>query len=160
MSLRLHKEKGVNARLTYCPRCGGEGPDLVLVGAHDKVYKCLSCGMVHFGGRPKGGRCQECAGDVKFERKLEDHEKLPGGLCEKCEEEAAEHKKIVEEGGVYFKCRDCKIEGVMKPSDFTKMVREQLDVQPPKPCGIEFNKSDCPKCSPTAQEVASEKEDT
>lgn len=147
MSIRLHKDKGVNPYLTYCPRCGGDGPDLLLIGAHDRVYKCQGCGMTHFGGRPKGGLCQECGGSVAFERKLEDREKLPGNLCAACEKEIEEHKKVVEAGGIYFKCADCKIEGVIKQNEFTERVRKQIGIEVPKPCGVEFTKADCPKCS-------------
>ena len=146
MSIRLHKEKFLNPHLTFCPRCGGDGPDLLLLGAVDKVYRCLKCGMLHI-GYPKGKICQKCSGDVEFERKLDDHERLPGNWCDACEKEAKEHEEIVDAGGIYFKCADCKVEGVLKPSEYTELVRKQIGVEAPKPCGIEYTKGDCPVCS-------------
>lgn len=143
MSLLLHKEKGVNPHLTYCPRCGGESPEIVLLGAHDKIYKCTSCGMNHI-GYPKGKKCQKCGSRVEFDRNVEEGERLPGGLCKGCEEQV----EAVKAGGIFFKCKDCSAIGAIKAdAPIAQSVREQMGIQPPDPCGIEFDKDSCPVCT-------------
>lgn len=141
----LHKEKGLNPHMTYCPRCYNDGPELVLLGAHDKVYKCTNpdCGLAHI-GKPKGGVCQKCKTGVVYERKIEDHERLPGSLCKSCEDQV----KMVEAGGIFFKCKDCNTIGAIQAEHpYSKEVRAKLNVQPPDPCGIEFDKDSCPVCT-------------
>lgn len=144
----LHPTKGVNPYLTYCPRCGGDGRDLILVGRKDSVNECRACKLTVFGGGP----CPKCGMSTEFVRKMEDREKLPGGLCEACEKEEAEHEAAVAEGGVYFKCADCGVRGVIKASaPFAAKVREAHGIAAPKPCGVEFTKKDgCPQCGDKA----------
>jgi hypothetical protein len=152
-SIKLHPEKGVNPKLTYCGRCGGPGSELVLVGADEWVYTCSSCSTTVFGyGSGTCPKCQETR-TLNRVRKMEDNEKLPGGLCEACEKEVAEHKAVVEAGGVYFMCEDCGVEGVIKgTAPLAKMAREKLKVEAPKPLGVKFSKKDgCPKCGKGAQ---------
>lgn len=148
-SIKLHPEKGVNPKLTYCPRCGGPGRELILVGADEGVYKCSSCEITVFGYGH--GTCPSCKKShvLKRERMIGEHEKLPGGLCEKCEKEEAEHKAIVEAGGVYFRCVDCGVSGVIKATaPVAQVARAELKVPTPGLCGVEFTKNDCPKCGP------------
>ena len=143
MSLRLHKTKGLNPRLTYCPRCHGEGPEIILVGAHDGVYECTACGMMHI-GKPKKGECAKCGSTVVFSRKLGENERLPGSLCKGCEEQI----QVVRDGGIFFKCKDCgAIGAIKKNAELAKKVRERTGVEAPEPCGVEFNKGTCPVCS-------------
>ena len=47
--------------------------------------------------------------------------------------------KGVAEGGIYFKCATCSINGVMKDNDFAKAVRAQMEVEAPDPCGVKFD---------------------
>lgn len=146
-SITLHKEKGVNPHLTFCQRCGGEAPSIVLIGNKDYIDICNSCGMRHYGGADKR-TCQGCGTKYSFKReKMKEGERLPGGLCDACEKEVAEHKAIVASGGAYFKCADCGVEGVIKANDFTASVREANGLDDTEPFGVEFNKDDCPKCA-------------
>jgi hypothetical protein len=144
-SITLHPEKGVNPFLTFCPRCGGEGRDLILVGRRDYVDECQGCGMKHFGGADKK-TCQGCGRHQFNRRKIADGEKLPGGLCLECETEVAEHKAVVAAGGVYFQCADCGVQGVIKANEFTADVRKHHGLTDGEPCGVEFTADDCPKC--------------
>lgn len=145
--LRLHKDKGVNAHMTLCSRCGGEGQELIMLGAHDKKVTCNSCGMVHIGMTKRSLKtgCKNCHSGNLTEEIIADNEKLPIGLCEDCEKEIAEHKKVIDSGGLHFKCDECGCLGVIKPSKFTESVRQSaldngmiktLDAE----FGIEFNK--------------------
>lgn len=165
--LLLHPEKGVNPRLTTCARCGGEGRGLILLGKFDYKDVCNSCKTIHYGGANRDPRtnrraCNNCGSEVFTRQSIDEHEKIPHGLCHFCEKEVALHKKLVEEGGVYWRCRDCKASGVIKDSPFTKLVRENLNIEAPQPCGIEFSKSgndvNCPVCGDRNPECATDSE--
>jgi hypothetical protein len=169
-SIRLHPEKGLNPKLTYCPRCGGEGRDLMLIGTRENVFQCGYCKITIF-GHTVSEPCPKCQdrGPHTFVRKIEDHEKLPGGLCLPCEKETTEHDKVVAEGGIHFTCSDCKKGGVIKASaPLSKIIREHHQKEGGDklakgwftepihvkgndkvylPCGVQFTKADgCPVC--------------
>ena len=148
MSIQLHPEKGLNPHLTICPQCGKDGPELLLLGAVDKVYKCTTCNMT-FIGKPQGGRCPKCCVQVFFDRNIEEGERLPGGLCDDCLELNEQVEKIVKEGGIHWKCKKCGSAGAIKAeAPLAKAVREQLNIPPPDPCGVAFTEAECPVCSP------------
>lgn len=151
--IRLHKDKGVNPFLTFCPRCGGESQELLLLGANDKVYTCDSCGKNHIGG---GFRCQECKGNLSFSRHLREGERLPAtDICDSCKKEIKEHREEVERGGVYWKCDKCHNSGIIKAgTDLAVATREVHKLEAPVPCGIDFTDNAealCPICSGTIQ---------
>lgn len=149
-SITLHRELGVNPRLTFCPRCGGDGRDLMLLG--NKNYKdvCRSsmCGMVHYGGTKRPGCCDECS--CSTDRiELEPNEKLPGGLCKSCEEEIASYEAEFAKGGVAFQCSNCNTSGMIKgDTDFARDVRKhhgaEFTTEPYKKCGVRI--PSCPNC--------------
>lgn len=150
MSIRLHKEKGVNPRLTVCYKCG-ESVGVALLGCRDFKEVCLACGMAYIGGRKnRGDSCQGCGSDDFKREEIGEFEKIPD-ICDSCEKEVEDHREFVREGGIYWKCVDCGATGVIKNSPFAVSVREQLGVKPPDPCGIEFTKKStnglsCPAC--------------
>lgn len=113
--ITLHPKLGVNPRLTFCPRCKGDTPELVLVGVNDRVHTCADCGRTCYGFKDHE-RCpvSSCKGPLRFERRLDDHERLPSDRpCEGCCEEIAKMDVIVDAGGVYFRCENCAAEGVL-----------------------------------------------
>jgi rubrerythrin len=147
--ITLHKELGVNPRLTYCPQCGGESNELLLLGNTNKVYRCEACNTPHI-GRPKRGKCMNCGhGSVPFERELDRMEKLPGSICDSCQEKNAAVAEEVAKGGIHWRCSDCGSAGAIKAGHpLAVRVREQMGIEPPDPCGIEFSKEEmCPVCS-------------
>jgi hypothetical protein len=147
VNIPLHPEKGVNPHMTYCPMCNGDGPDLLLVGRDDGVYECSSCHVMQF-GRGRDHKCGSCGERLGARvRSLKDGERLPGSLCAKCEAEAKAHAEIVAAGGVYWRCTNCRKGGVIKPNAYTKQVRDERNVQPPAPLGVEFVNGSCPLCS-------------
>lgn len=157
-SIRLHPEKGLNPRLCICPWCGEDNGEIALVGVEDKKYKCRNCGQQWIGKR----RCPNCEVAGEYLGRLEEGEKLTGGLCDKCKEKEADMIKAVEEGGIYWKCEKCGSTGAFSakkklsteisgsaevdvyPDDIVSRVRKALNV-PDGPCGITFN-GDCPVC--------------
>jgi len=152
MSIRLHKEKGVNPKLTVCRRCGGKADELMLIGAMDYKDICRECGTVHYGGafnlRTGRKRCQNCD-SVGFDREpIGEYEKIPASEpCSKCKEELAQHKVEVDKGGIYFKCKDCNRSGVVKADHPLAVdVRKHTKIEAPNPVGIEFDKGNCPVC--------------
>lgn len=188
MSIRLHPEKGVNPFLTYCRRCKGDAAELILIGDNDGIYQCnagASVGGPHtMYGRPTprldDGDCEECGHRARWTRigTIQDGQRLPATQpCDTCLKNIEEHKKIVEAGGVYFECEDCKASGVIKgTARMSPLVREQHQRDEEKrrkangqslvegwftkpihnkgndlvyvPCGLRFTKEDCPACGP------------
>jgi len=159
-SIELHPEKGVNPKMTYCTRCGGETSELILVGRRDYVETCRDCGMACFGGRQpkkehdKSG-CRSSGGWEK--RPIGENERLPStGVCSSCETELNEHVEIVAAGGIYFKCEACPATGVIRPSSgLAKKVREAHEMSDAvdgvfPSCGVAFDSKNCPVCGPKA----------
>jgi len=149
--IRIHPEKGLNPHMGMCPRCGEENGEVILVGAEDGVYECRSCNLIHY-GRPTGGKCAKCGERVGVRtRVLEDGEKIPTGLCDECKAKDEEVRKVVAEGGVYWKCAECHSQGALRgTSELAKAVRKTSKIPAPKPVGIEFTSKECPVCSANA----------
>lgn len=151
MRIYLHPKLGVNPKLTFCRRCGAEVNELVLIGSKTGKYKCGNCGLLMFGGPPGfSERCPSCKGHRNnFSRvgEIGEHERLPASsLCDACTKEVETFMQEVEAGGVYWKCRDCHANGVIKRSPFAYKVRTATGT-PTGPCGIEFSRDDgCPAC--------------
>jgi len=151
--LLLHQTKGVNPKLTICAWCGKD-VSVALLGAHEGVYECRQCKRTHIGGRPKSCPCgARDYGNFVKTRNIGEYEKLNiGELCDDCSKKKEEHDRVVAEGGIYWKCAECHSAGVIKAdAPLSKDVREQMGIQPPKPCGIEFDKAHCPVCRETTK---------
>lgn len=140
MSIILHPTKGVNPFLTVCERCGKD-IGLILVGRRDKIRQCGGCKQ-HLIGFREMEPCPSCGdrGPHAYVKTLQEGDKLPGGLCDECDKEVREHNEIVRQGGVHWKCKECKRGGVIRPSDFAAKVREAANVPAPNPVGVEFEK--------------------
>jgi hypothetical protein len=142
----LHPEKGLNPRLTFCPRCHGDAPELILIGANDKVITCPHCGMnaIGFKSTQLCPSCKKRLAGGKT-RTLDDHERLPGSLCKACEEEMKKLDEIVKAGGVFFSCK-CGAEGVLRPEHpAAKAARDHFGFHNGEPCGIKADT--CPQCN-------------
>lgn len=143
--MQLHSTKGVNPRLTFCTRCGGDGAEIILLGARETVRTCRNCGTHNFGSRAsdKCGKCGEKLFDADS-RKIGDSEKLPGGICDTCKAELESFRSEVAAGGVFWRCA-CGAEGVVKAgTELAKQVRETSGIAAPNPVGVSFE--ECPRC--------------
>ena len=144
MNIPLHRERGLDPHLMICPRCGGESQSLT-VGALRKAE--LPNGQYAYtnqGQTTKLGIELEKKGvinsrhDLRWED-VEEREKVPDSEpCKNCQAEMEEHKKIVIAGGVYFRCTQCRQEGVIKSNEFTAQVREAHKLTNGEICGVEF----------------------
>ena len=140
----LSKKEGLNAHLTVCKICGTTLPEIVFLGNEKFVWLCNQCNIYFFSRSKKPAKCPECNSPGKFMRKARQCEKLPIWTCDKCKEEEEQIARIVSEGGVYWKCKDCGSRGVIKAdANYAKTVRAYLKIEPPDPCGVEFTKEDC-----------------
>lgn len=148
MSILLHPKLGVNPRLTFCPRCGGETNELLLVGKANKLCRCRHCKMTML-GPPWPAICPKCRNYPGWEkiRELDEWEKLPSSkVCDECQKEQEQFAQVVKEGGIYFRCK-CGVEGVVKAgAPLALAIREHANIQPPDPIGVEVET--CPKCKP------------
>jgi ribosomal protein L37AE/L43A len=104
------------------------------------------------GLNPRMAACQRCGkeygvalmGAVDFP----EGKTVYQGLCEECDDEMKRFRRIVEEGGVYWKCEHCNRNGVLMPqADLAKAVRLNMKINPPEPCGVQFTRDNCPACS-------------
>lgn len=144
-SIRLHPTLGVNPRLTICPGCGGTGDELILLGIRNYIDKCSGCGLQMYGGGPDSNNpCPTCGryGSFYRLRDLAEFEKLMSpNLCKKCVKRQKACREMVAAGGIHFRCKECDAEGAIKADhDLSKRVREQMKIEAPKPCGVEFEK--------------------
>lgn len=120
----LDKELGINCRMTICPRCGGDGGALAILGNKNYVATCTVCKAQVFGtSRRHKDKCPKCPNREFTTRRLYDYEKIPV-ICGACEDELATFDKIIKEGGLPFKCSECGCSGVLRKSDFTDNFRK------------------------------------
>jgi len=143
----LHPRLGLNPRLTVCPRCGQDGPEIALLGIANSIYRCRGCD-VNFVGH----KCPKCGTTCGLEkvRQLEDGERLLGSVCEACKEKQREVDEVVRQGGVYWRCTDCGSSGALRKCGFTERARliAGNGTRYEGPCGVNLSKRDCPVCGP------------
>lgn len=144
--IMLDKKYGVNAHLTICPQCGGDGDELILTGNAGK-WRCESCDLISY-GKPKLGKCPQCKSVTSWEwlGVPPPEEKLMGqSPCRKCQERMKVAHDELAKGGVPWRCLVCKSEGVIKAdTDFSRaFIKEHGDK-----AGCEMPKDQCPVCSP------------
>lgn len=162
--IRLHPEKGLNPHMTTCTGCGKDGQEIILLGVHDKKVECPDCGAMNYGST-RHKACGRCKGALLAGKEtiIEDHERIPHGLCDKCQKEADAFVDIVRAGGIHVRCAACGMRGVMKAGvELSKLVRLDFDKRekaPGKyskpneeggylPVGLELDKANCPICTP------------
>ena len=143
-NIPLHPTRALDPHLTYCPKCGGDGKGLTVghlfafVDRQDRIVCCYNRG-----DREKTKRSNHGHLDGYDTREVREGERVPDNqICDTCEKEAAEHRAIVEAGGVYFKCDQCHQTGVIKDSEFAKDVRKRAGVEAPNPIGVKFESCD------------------
>lgn len=116
MDITLHKEKGLNVHLTFCQRCGGETNELAFCGNRNWTGICPIHGYVCMGPRTaKRGYCPHKGCDKQLDgvHELADRERVAGTLCDTCRELLEKVNKVLADGGVRFRCRQCQTEGVI-----------------------------------------------
>lgn len=141
--ITLHPTLGVNPHLTYCPRCGGDTNEIMLIGTRTTIRKCAGCGIKIY-GHGWVEPCPKCKHKGPHDQvgRIMENDKLPGStVCDACAKELAAFRKVVDKGGVYFYCAECKHSGVIKASAaFSKAFRRHHNIAAPNPIGVEFDK--------------------
>ncbi len=152
-SVTLSKKFGVNPSLTFCPRCGKDAQEIIVLGdARD--YECSSCHKHIVGKRMR--ECPFCGSGLIVNMGPYDgsRSKLPASdICDKCKESIKELKEELDKGGIAWKCEDCKSEGVINHD--TEMAIEFRKLYPDK-SGIIFTKKNCPLCRAKEEQDGSE----
>ena len=148
MSIPISKDGGLEPHLTTCTMCGGPGEALavrVMRKAQD------SKGHWHYCNRGKTHAYNQQLLANGYEsisgwEPVKAEEKIPLGICNTCQkaidDNVAEQKQAIAEGGIYVKCKCCNMEGVLSGNtELAKRVREHSGVKAPAPVGMEFD--DC-----------------
>lgn len=150
-TIPLHKDRGLDPHMTFCRRCGEVAEELTV----GELRKAEINGQWVYANR---GRTHEAKmalikqkllnyGDTLHWQEVMEGERVPAqAFCNKCEEELEQWKMFVGAGGLYFKCKECGATGVIKYTDTSKAmcdeVREKLGVPAPEPAGVEFDTCD------------------
>lgn len=145
-TIPLHPTRGIDPHMSICPRCGGDGEELILGDL--RKAEVNGTGQYVYANRGKtseAGQDLEKQGviinrhDLHWEA-VEEHERVPASRpCNKCEADIEMQEGLVKAGGVYFRCTVCHCEGVIKDNEFTRDIRKNAGVEAPKPIGVEFD---------------------
>ena len=126
-----------------CNYCGKIlDTEVEIKDGEDFKYQCSKCGIFILGSAG-AKECYSCGGEMIELGKISDTETI-GIICQECQKridkQMEEHKQIVKDGGIYFRCLKCKTRGVIKPNNkICQETRERLEVDISEPCGIEID---------------------
>lgn len=135
--------------MVVCYNCGKETGEIVLLGNSDCLFECQACGSTVI-GKPRAVKCKKCGQrhTLKKIRRLSETERIPTGLCDSCKNIFDEMRKVVEEGGIYWKCKNCGSHGTLEAeTGLAKLIREKTNIKAPDPVGIDIDSDNCPVCS-------------
>lgn len=147
----LHPDRALDPHLCYCPRCGGESNSLTIGHLKKALISRTPDGKPVSGEKQyvyaNRGKTTQTAREMEKKgwtigmwEEVEEHEKVPGDICDDCCSELAEWDQIIKNGGIYWRCKSCEKQGVIKPSaPICKAVREEAGIEKPDPIGIEFD---------------------
>ena len=154
--ITLHKTLGLNARTTFCTKCGGEGKELSLLGNKNYTGVCAAHGHI-YGIGAGTHRCivPSCGNPLTEIRELNDSEPVPAAdWCDACRASAKIQQDAIEAGGIAWRCKGCKSEGaILKGGAQDAMIAE---VRAKGYLGVEF--PTCPVCAKEAEEQTKDKE--
>ena len=141
-NIPISKEGGLEAHLCVCERCMKNDSGALTLGVLFKTKG--SDGHTYYADRDKRSKTRREAQNagVTLENwiHVDEHERVPMGLCDECKTEMDYHAAIVRKGGVYFKCTECHQDGVIQPNEFTYGMKKQHGIKEHEPIGIEFSK--------------------
>lgn len=138
-NIPLTKDGGLDPRLTYCRRCGCEANEIII--GDNRLLKNEQANQTVLAPR---NRIRQIAKDMGWAAGSYSVEKVPDGplpateFCDSCKKETAEFEEVVKAGGVYWRCTECTLSGVIRKSDFATHIRELSKVAAPEPTGVDF----------------------
>lgn len=99
----------------------------------------MSKSYVGLMGCPNCGKPTGVLLDRRMRETFEDGKVYAGDdLCDECKEKMDEAQKIVEQGGVYFRCSACGTEGAIRLTDSSRELVEYIRGK--GKVGVEFNR--------------------
>ena len=108
----LHPTKGTNPRDLVCPRCN-KTHGTIMLGMREHAAICSECKTFNIGLDAYTRKCKKC-GAVSLDPKvIPDNMPVPK-VCDSCTEEVKHITKVVEAGGVMWKCETCHSSGVFE----------------------------------------------
>lgn len=113
-ALELHPQYGLNIHPVMCSICNRFLNLAIPLGKKDIAYECKVCKKkVAFGVAGAAPECT-CGAQMTMSRVLEEGEPITVGMkCERCEEDAPHHEKVVGKNGIYVRCPMCNAVGSM-----------------------------------------------
>ena len=147
-SIKLHKSKGLNQRMTVCMDCGKD-VGVVLLGAAGYLFKCTACGKTTYGVYKHTTRCPQCKTLGGPPEEIPDDFVMPSEVCDGCKVKRKEFHDMATEaaetGGIIAVCRKCHARMVVSgESELAKEVRKKA----PAPKVVATEVPDCPNCRP------------
>lgn len=138
----LDKERGIDPHLCKCINCGGDSNSLT-VGVIRKGED--ENGVIHYANRGQTDkhnamlRNKGLSEVLQWETVTDTTERIPMGLCTKCEEQEKLFKEELEKGGIFFRCKQCEKHGMIIGSHQLSIdIREHSGIKAPDPVGTEF----------------------
>lgn len=132
-SIPLDPGKGLDPHVINCAACGENYG--VSLGALRQATDYE--GNIHYAQK---GKTRQYPHPVNSDWAPVTDREITMGLCTACEENILEMGKAVQEGGIHFKCRSCDKTGVIRgTSELAQLVRKQMNIHAPEPCGVEFD---------------------
>lgn len=153
MNIPLDEEKGLNPIITICPICYEQTEEIALAGNSD-IYECNNCHekIISYPGKKIECKCGNIKtilspDNFKLLRKFdtEKDEVYSQQPCDKCKKILEEQEEQIKNGGIYFRCKNCGSNGVIKAGETTSNIRKQLNRKEFEIFGIEYNT--CYNCS-------------
>lgn len=124
----LHKEHGVNPRVTVCEDCGVD-IGVIMLGIREWKGRCEPCNTNAYGVGKRGTKCAMCGEYLTDCVKIERNETVPVGHCKSCETKRdalqKELREVIDGGGIHFKCDECGARGAIRKSPPVDAVRAE-----------------------------------
>lgn len=157
-TIPISEEGGLEPHIMTCPRCGGLGNALTIGVLLRAPVLGAEAGTYAYYNRGKRKETEDAVekagfGLGKAEHVPVDQVQVPildSEPCAKCKEEIAEHRKLVSEGGIHWKC-DCGAQGILKADAvnrmFNSMMVNRLNAHRDKDGQVGMEAVKCPKCA-------------
>jgi hypothetical protein len=127
----------------HCPGCN-KGMGILKFKKPTFGWKCSKCGILIV-SEEDPGTCSKCKEATLVSTGEFTGSRVSEKLCQTCQNEVDQFDRILGDGGIRWRCKDCNNEGVFEaPHPYAQMFRDEgID---PKTSGLLLDRDDCPFC--------------